>query len=141
TNSTTTTIPTVPLCAPVPASSCRHARVRASTIKIRNETTSTHDQIRWRWSRGDQTDLSDFMSPVNGMATYRLCAYDSSVNPQPLFEADVPAGGTPAGAVCGTRPCWKASGTSAFIYRDKDGTPDGIVKLKLKAGATGRAKI
>jgi hypothetical protein len=131
----------VPLCGPLPESGCRLAQPRASTVKIRNETTNTRDQLRWHWSRGAETDVNAFKNPVSGTGTYRVCLYDGSVDPQPLLEADVPAGGSPDGAMCGTRPCWKAQGTNAFTYRDRDGTPDGIVRMKLKAGAAGRAQV
>ena len=64
-----------------------------------------------------------------------MCLYDASANAQPLLVADVLSGGT-----CGTRPCWKASGTG-FTYRNRVGDPDGIMTLTLKAGLAGRAKI
>jgi hypothetical protein len=85
--------------------------------------------------------VSAFKNPVSSTASYRLCLYDSSANPQPRRNLDIPAGGTPAGAMCGTKPCWKAGGTTGFKYKDKDGTPDGITGVKLKAGITGKAKV
>jgi hypothetical protein len=85
--------------------------------------------------------VSAFKSPVSGTATYRLCLYDASPGPQPRMNRDIPAGGTPAGTTCGTKPCWKANGTTGFSYKDKDATPDGITGLKLKAGLTGKAKV
>jgi uncharacterized delta-60 repeat protein len=36
----------------------------------------------------------------------------------------------PAGGSCGDRPCWRAKPSNA-AYHDKDGTPDGIEKLKV----------
>jgi hypothetical protein len=85
--------------------------------------------------------VSAFKNPVSSTSSYRLCLYDSSANPQPRRNADIPAGGTPAGATCGPKPCWKANGTTGFSYKDKDGTPDGVTGLKLKAGITGKAKV
>jgi hypothetical protein len=64
-----------------------------------------------------------------------VCLYDASGNAQPLLEAIVPAGGT-----CGSRPCWKAT-TTSFSYRNSAGDADGIIKLLLKAGLSGRAKV
>jgi hypothetical protein len=64
-----------------------------------------------------------------------VCLYDSSANAQPLLEAHVLPGGT-----CGTKPCWRTSATS-FTYRNNVGDPDGIIKLVLKAGVAGRAKV
>jgi hypothetical protein len=73
---------------------------------------------------------------VNGSATYRVCVYDASADPQPLLEADVPPGGT-----CGSRPCWKAVGTTSFLYKNKAGTPNGLTSLKLRSGPSGRPRI
>ena len=64
-----------------------------------------------------------------------MCLYDASGNAQPLLEADVPPGG-----MCGTRACWKAT-TTSFAYRNTVGDPDGVIKLMLKAGVAGRAKV
>jgi hypothetical protein len=64
-----------------------------------------------------------------------VCLYDASGNAQPLLEAAVPPGG-----MCGTRPCWKGT-TTSFVYRNTVGDPDGVMKLMLKAGMPGRAKV
>ncbi len=124
-----------PLCGSSPATGCRLAQHGAASLKIKDYADDTKDQFSWKWSKGDLTDVGAFMNPVNGSATYRVCIYDASVNPQPLMEADVPPGGT-----CGIRPCWKATPTG-FSYRNKAATPDGITSLKLKAGAPGTAKV
>ena len=72
---------------------------------------------------------------MHSSATYRVCLYDASGNAQPLLEADVPPGG-----MCGTKPCWKTT-TTSFAYRNTVGDPDGVIKLMLKAGVAGRAKV
>lgn len=79
--------------------------------------------------------MADFGDPVHSSTTYRLCLYDASGTPQPLLEADVPAGGT-----CGLKPCWRTTSASV-AYRNKAGDPDGVIKLTLKAGVTGRAMM
>ena len=52
-----------------------------------------------------------------------------------MLEAGVPPGG-----MCGTKPCWKTT-TTSFAYRNTVGDPDGVIKLMLKAGVAGRAKV
>ena len=105
-----------------------------SSLKIK-DYASGRDQLVWKWNRGG-TALADFGDPLqSSSATYRVCLYDASGNAQPLLEADVPPGGT-----CGTRPCWRAT-SSSFSYRNGVGDPDGVVKLMLKAGVAGRAKV
>jgi hypothetical protein len=43
--------------------------------------------------------------------------------------------------LCGTRACWKASGTSGFKFKNKAATPNGITRVKMKAGAAGKAEL
>ena len=124
------------MCAPTPAIGCRLAAAGGSTFKIKDSATDVKDQLKWKWSKGAATDLTDFANPVTGAATYRVCVYDGSANPQPLAQMDVPPGGT-----CGTKPCWKAAQTKGFAYKNKLATPDGIVVLKLKTGVAGKAKV
>jgi hypothetical protein len=104
-------------------------------VQIRDYADDTRDQFKWKWNRGQSTTIADFKDPANGSATYGVCVYDASANPQPLMEANVPPDGT-----CGARPCWKATATG-FFYRNKAGTPDGITSLKLRAGITGKARV
>ncbi len=54
-----------------------------------------------------------------------------------LLEATAPAGGT-----CGTKPCWKRTKSSSFVYPDKLFDPDGLAKVVLEPGAAaGKGKI
>jgi hypothetical protein len=39
----------------------------------------------------------------------------------------------PPGGVCAGKPCWQA-GSTAYRYKDKDGTPSGITSAQLKSG-------
>ena len=106
-----------------------------SSLKVQDNTGNSHDQVKWIWNRGAQTMLAEFHDPVHSSATYRVCLYDASGNPQPLLDADVPPGGT-----CGLKPCWKPT-ASGFVYKNTPGLPDGVVSLTLKTGVDGRAKI
>ena len=92
--------------------------------------------VKWKWSRGAATTVNDFMNPVSGSATYRVCLYDGSASSQPLMEMDVPPGGS-----CGPQPCWKTKGTSGFGYKNKAGTPNGLTAVRLKAGSSGKASV
>ena len=56
-----------------------------------------------------------------------------------MLEADIPAGGVVP--TCGTKPCWKTTGTTGFKYKNKAATPDGITDVKLKAGGAGKAQV
>ena len=103
---------------------------------MKDDTNNIRDQVKWTWNRGAQTVLAEFRDPPYSSATYRVCLYDASGNPQPLLEADIPPGGT-----CGQNACWRPTGARGFVYKNKLGFPDGVVNLTLKAGADGRAKV
>jgi hypothetical protein len=45
------------------------------------------------------------------------------------------------GGTCGGRPCWRAAGALGYAYANKLATPQGIVKVRLKAGPAGRAQV
>lgn len=120
------------LCQSTPATGCRQST--KAVAKLKDNATDAKDLFKWVWKKGTAT-LGDFDDPVSGSATYRVCVYDGSASSQPLMEMDVPPAGT-----CGTRACWKATGTTGFRYANKSAAPYGIQKVKLKAG-TGTAKV
>jgi hypothetical protein len=135
TTSTTTTTTLPPLCAAAPAVGCRQAAPGAASVLLKANATPAKDQFKWKWAKGSATAVTDFKDPVGGSATYRVCVCDGSARPQPLMEMDVPPGGT-----CGTKPCWKASGTTGFSYKNTAGTTT-LTSRKLKAGSAGKAQV
>jgi hypothetical protein len=136
TTSTTTSTTLPPLCASTPAVGCRVAAPGAASVQLKANATPAKDQFKWKWAKGAASAVTDFKDPVGGSATYRVCVYDGSGRPQPLMEMDVPPGGT-----CGTKPCWKASGTTGFSFANKVGTTSGLTSVKLKAGSAGKAQV
>jgi hypothetical protein len=77
---------------------------------------------------------SDFGSPLT-TTDYTICIYDSSADPQPRLMATAPADG-----LCSGKPCWKATKTTGFKYRDKLLDPDGLSAIILKSGAASASK-
>jgi hypothetical protein len=136
TTTTTTSTTLAPLCAAVPAVGCRLAAPGAASVLLKANAVPAKDQFKWKWAKGAATAVTDFKDPVGGSATYRVCVYDGSARPQPLMEMDVLPGGT-----CGTKPCWKASGTTGFSFANKVGTTTGLTSMKLKAGSAGKAQV
>jgi hypothetical protein len=130
TSTTSTTLPAA--CGPTPATGCRLAPPRRSSLKIKDDA-SGRDQLQWKWGRGE-TAPEELGDPVHSSSTYWLCLYDGSANAQPLLAAQVAPG-----TFCGTRTCWKAT-TTSVLYRN-NGDPNGIVKLLVKAGTAGKAKL
>jgi cysteine-rich repeat protein len=120
-------------CSTVPRNDCRTPFIPGkATLMVKRGTTPDKDVIKWKWTKGRRTTVADFGDPRT-TTDYRVCIYD--------------AGGlkvkstAPAGGLCSFKPCWKASGTSGFKYKDKQLTPEGALQLNLKQGADGKAQI
>ena len=45
------------------------------------------------------------------------------------------------GGTCGTKPCWKSTGSTGFRFQNKAATPEGVTSVKLRAGADGKAQV
>jgi len=121
-------------CGPVPATGCRQPTVplKAKLI-VQDKTPDTADLLVWKWIKGAETLVGDFGDPLTD-ESYALCLYDQAGNQ--LLQAVAPGGET-----CGTADCWKSLGASGFRYVDKEREPDGLLKLLLKAGESGKAKL
>jgi Tol biopolymer transport system component len=123
-------------CTPAPLPGCRTPTVaRRSLLSVKDRTPDTRDQLKWKWLTGEETELDDFGDPTL-TESFALCLYDESGAPTLHAKAEVPPGG-----VCNDSPCWRPAGAAAFKYRDKVGTPNGVTKLLLKAGADGNARV
>ena len=124
------------LCGAAPSGGCRGTAPLASQLQIKDVTPNSKDQFQFKWSQGDATTLAEFGDPLT-TATYLVCIYDGSGNPQPLLAAAAPAGG-----LCKKgKPCWKAA-TTSYKYSDGLYTPDGLQGVQLKEGlVNGKAKI
>jgi hypothetical protein len=127
---------TPPLCATGPETGCRTpVTSQKASLSLRDRTPDAKDQLVWKWLAGAATAKADFGNPL--ATSYQLCVYDAGSHT--IAQASAPPGGT-----CGRRPCWRES-ASGFKYRSNDRTPDGhpqsSVKLSLREGAAGKAKI
>lgn len=68
---------------------------------------------------------------------YRLCIYDA---------ADGLIGGLAvdrAGDVCGRNgaSCWEAAGTNGWAYRDPSSSADGVKRVLIRGGVSGKAAV
>jgi hypothetical protein len=123
-------------CTVVPEMGCRLAAAGKSQISIDDKAGSEKDRMKWKWGKGELTELTDFADAVGGSAIYQICTFDTSIETQPLVDAGVAGGGT-----CSGKPCWKASGTKGFSFKDKLGTGDGLAAMKPGAGVDEKAKV
>jgi hypothetical protein len=123
--------PTGFACASAPEPGCRAPG--KATLVVKDNVTDTKDRLIWKWLKGDATTTGDFGSPT-ASHDYELCVYDGS-------GTLVTSAGAPAAGVCAGTPCWDALGTKGFRYKDKDLTPDGLLKVLLRSGDAGKAKV
>jgi cysteine-rich repeat protein len=106
-----------------------------AVVRFDNGRSSRHDALFWEWSSGAATTKTEFGDPRT-TTPYALCVYgeDASYESSVLLRAAVPAG-------CSRKVgCWRAT-VRGFDYRSPSGIPDGLLRLSLKAGSAGRARI
>jgi hypothetical protein len=124
-------------CPPVPQLGCTQVTEPGKgKLQIRDNVDDSKDVLQWNWNKGGTTDLSEFGDPVVGFAHYSFCVYDASSSTQPIAGAVLPPGG-----VCDPAACWSRAGKKGFKRQDKAGSQGGITRLKLGAGAAGKAKM
>jgi hypothetical protein len=120
-------------CGPGPRSDCLEPTVAAkSRVLIKDNTLDKGDLFVWKWIKGEATTLADFGSPTTTDG-YTLCVFDDGTE---VFRSTINPGGA-----CGSLPCWRLLGSTGYKYINRDRTPDGILKLLLKSGTAGKAKV
>lgn len=122
-----------------PAPACKTAL--AGQLQIKDRTlvggVDAGNQLTWQWKKGDVTTAGELGNALASATRYDLCVYDQASGVSSLAaHLRIPGGGT-----CHGKPCWKASGSGALKYADKDATPDGVTQASLRPGAAGKAQI
>lgn len=136
TTSTTSTTMGLPLCGPAPAAGCKTGAIGKSRLKMKL-AGGVKDQFLWKLGKGVATTAAEFLAPDTQLTTtLRVCVYDASGTAQPLAEMDLPPDGT-----CAGKPCWKSLAAKGYLYKDKELTPDGLLKTKLRAGVAGKSSV
>jgi hypothetical protein len=125
-------------CAASPKAGCRVPTVPLkSKLLLVDDPDDDRDQMRWKWVKGEETTQADYGDPTADTG-YALCLYGPGDSL--IYGSLVDPGGT-----CGTKPCWKAlgnpPGVKGFRMKNKARTPHGVLKLVLKTGEAGKAKV
>jgi cysteine-rich repeat protein len=111
---------------------CVGALAAKAKVKIKRDAAKpSKAKLKWKWATATPFDVGSFGFPST-VDDLSLCAYDQSGL---VFEATAPAGGS-----CAGKPCWTLTGMKVG-YKDKEATPDGLIKAKAKSGDTGKGKI
>ncbi len=113
-------------CVPTIDNGCKQSAVTSIALK-----TAGTPAVIWKWQNGDATELRDFGDPTT-TTDYDFCIYDGDVDqngsPGLVLSAQAPAGRH-----------WyrKAAG---FGYQSRDLAPDGMKRIRLRAGGAGAAR-
>jgi 6-phosphogluconolactonase (cycloisomerase 2 family) len=123
-------------CTDVPESTCRVPPLpETSRLVLKDQSSDGRDSLSWVWSKGQATPVEDFGDPV-ALTDYTLCIYDRS-GPGGTTRLVLGTAAL-AGGSCGSKPCWSGQPTG-WKYSDPHRSPDGVKRIKLKAGGEGTA--
>ena len=114
-------------CPAAPDVGCRAAELSQLTIR---SGTPTQSVLTWKWNIGDSFSQGDLGDPAS-TTDYLLCVYDSTASVFSLAATlTVPA-----------NPAWIDRDPRGWKYSDKLGTFDGVRKVELKPGDSGRTSV
>jgi hypothetical protein len=119
------------------APGCTRSVEARNKLVLETGADDARDKLSWVLKKADAVDRAALGDPTTS-SDYTFCLYQYD-----FFEGEsffVAGSRAPAGATCGSRPCWRAT-DKAVSYRDREATPDGLVKLKVTAGPTGTGRV
>jgi cysteine-rich repeat protein len=120
-------------CAPAPAAGCIQSATASVAI---DERKPGKEKVALSLKRiAEAVTLADLGSPVSGTTRYAICVY----GPGPALALDLRL--DRSGATCDGKPCWKAKGTTGFVYKDAQGGADGVTAVTAKSGAVSKGAI
>jgi hypothetical protein len=119
-----------PSCPSIPSTAC--ASAPKGTLALRDAAGEDGDRLVWKWTKG--TVSADDLGDPLGTTGYALCLYGDAGM---LARAAVPAG---SGCGSSGETCWRAR-RGGFRFSDAAASSDGVRKVILKAGATGKARV
>ncbi len=93
------------------------------------------EKLKLAWKKiATATTRASFGDPVGGSTVAALCVFNDAGTRVGQLIVDR------AGQTCGTKPCWRATGTQGLAYQDKMASAAGITKIAFSGGAAGKGK-
>jgi len=103
-----------------PAPSCHAAPL--AQLKIVDKEDDTHDKLKWKWVKGEETLFSELGTP-DTTTTYEFCLYDSVGGVSTLVASmTIPPSSK-----------WRAKNDKLYKYKDRTASAGGISKIKARA--------
>jgi hypothetical protein len=120
-------------CGTAPAMGCIAPEKGSLSV---DEKTAGKEKLKVKLTKLQSTvTQSQFGDPVAGSTAYAICIYDSADQLKGTYTIDR------AGDTCDGKPCWAAISDKGYKYGDKNGSADGIVKMKVSGGPAGKGKV
>jgi hypothetical protein len=118
-------LPVLP-CPATPSASCRQPiSAGKSKLKMKDDANDAKDKLLWKWTKGAATSKPDFGNPL-GTDHYALCIYNAGT----LVGSSIAEAGAE----------WEDQ-SAGYKQKDKTASPFGALKVQLRAGDAGQAKI
>lgn len=120
-------------CGTAPAMGCIPPK---RAVLLVDEKTPGKEKLKVRLA-SLQTNVgpTQLGNPVSGSTAYKVCIYDATNALKGEYTV------AQAGATCGSAPCWSAVFGKGYKYRDKSALADGILKMNLFGGSSGKGKL
>jgi cysteine-rich repeat protein len=118
-------------CVPPSGLGCAPAASNKSALVLRDSPSGLTDKVVWKWRSRGPFSKSDVGSPGTS-TSFTLCVFDQAALRLSSFA--------PAGGTCAGRSCWREVPTG-YRYNDREATPDGLMKLQVRAGGPGLGKL
>lgn len=136
---TETPVPTATLaagCPAIPSSGCYEGGL--SRLLITSNADPSKRVLSWRWSRGTSALTQvDFGVPIAAGTRYALCVYDYRATSARL----VTGLGLDSAGTCDGNPCWRPVGNRGWSYENRNGSADGVRRLKMLGGPSGNPRV
>ena len=120
-------------CGTAPAMGCIAPEKGSLSV---DEKTAGKEKLKVKLTKlQSMVSQGQFGDPVGGSTAYAICIYDSANQLKGTYKIDR------AGDTCDGKPCWATVSDKGYKYADKNGDADGIVKMKVSGGPSGKGKV